>query len=261
MDAFLLAVAGIVIAVPTAILVMMFFLKGANAHKERMFLEQEQLDKKNGVVPKPDSPENTGAKKKRGSERMIEHLPSFLVIAIGTMFIYWAYHSSLHPADVGSFGYEKWLTLVFITWGVLSALIALNAEKAVAKTLQSVLMWVMLALLIVLPLWSWVVTPSAPVYASQRAVSVETPVVTAPQSIWPTLAIPVGVGVKTELLPVKPDGHLVFKGNNFQIHNVYLDGHECIDGMGCIDGPLKGVYLTTLDPKIPGIASYSYAPM
>jgi hypothetical protein len=94
---------------------------------------------------------------------------------------------------------------------------------------------------------------------SPQATLLETPPASAPQSTWPTLVIP--AGGRTELLTVKPDTHLVFRGNNFRIHNVYLDGRECITGSGCSDGPLRGAYLTTYDTKMPGVASYSYDPM
>lgn len=195
-----------------------------------------------------------GAKSASGNN--LKWVWSIAIVIIGIGAAYWAYHSSLRPADVGSFGYEKWLTLVFITWGVLSALIALNAEKAVAKTLQSVLMWVMLALLIVLPLWSWVVTPSAPVYASQRAVQVQVPLASSPQSSWAKMLISASEEPKRILLPLGMH-HINVAGEKYLLHTVYADGHECatFGTETCPDGAVVEYYVT----KEVGTETISYA--
>lgn len=68
-------------------------------------------------------------------------------------------------------------------------------------------------------------------------------------------------GGKSERIPVPPYMHVVMKGDNFRLHNVYRDGHECAFGEACTDGPLAAVYVTNEDTKNPNIVSYSYVPM
>lgn len=198
-----------------------------------------------------------GAKSASGNN--LKWVWSIAIVIIGIGAAYWAYHSSLRPADVGSFGYEKWLTLVFITWGVLSALIALNAEKAVAKTPQSVLIWVMLALLIVLPLWSWLATPSVPVYASQRAVQVQVPLASSPQSSWPKLAVP--ANGKSEIIPLPSGMRVVWAGYQFRNYTMYPDGHECaFNGTTPCPNGGTGTYANN-EANVVNVIAYAFAPI
>ncbi len=81
-------------------------------------------------------------------------ITTLLVIA-GAVLVYWGFNTQVRPADMGSWGREHWFPIL-ILWGVLAALIALNAEKTVAKTLQKLVAAVMLMLSVGIPAGFWV---------------------------------------------------------------------------------------------------------
>lgn len=85
----------------------------------------------------------------------------------------------------------------------------------------------------------------------------EIPLASSPQSSWPKLVM--SAGGRTELIPVPPQMHIVMNGNDFRVHNVYQDGHECAFGESCVAGPLKGNYATN-EAKGTNIISYAFAP-
>lgn len=181
---------------------------------------------------------------------------SILLVIGGAVALYWGFNTQMRPVDVGNWSYGKWLPLL-IFWGFGAALIALNAKEKTAVTLQKVLMWVMLALLIALPLWSWIATPSDS--TSQQAAHSEIPLASSPQSSWPKLAIP--ANGKSERIPVPPGMRIVMAGNKFLLHNVYRDGNECSFNQSCPDiGAVAGNYATN-EAQETNIVAYAFAPI
>ncbi len=81
---------------------------------------------------------------------------STLLALAGVAIFFWSlYTPGPRLADVGNWGWDHWLPLLLL-WGVLAALIALNAEKTVAKTLQKLVAAVMLMLSVGIPAGFWV---------------------------------------------------------------------------------------------------------
>ncbi len=80
-----------------------------------------------------------------------------LVIVAAVIFFWGLYTPGLRLADVGNWSWDNWLWLLAL-WGVIAGLIALNAKalEATAKTLQKVLMGVVLMLFVVVPAGFWV---------------------------------------------------------------------------------------------------------
>ncbi|MCR4276083.1 MAG: hypothetical protein NUV90_01730 [Candidatus Parcubacteria bacterium] len=173
----------------------------------------------------------------------------------GAVALYWGFNTQMRPADVGSWSYDKWIPLLII-WGIGAALIALNAKEKTAVTLQKVLTWVMLALLIALPVWFWIVTPST---NPQQATRSEVPLASSPQSSWPKLVIP--ANGKSERIPVPPGMRIVMAGNKFLLHNVYRNGNECSFNQSCPDvGAVAGNYATN-EAQETNIVAYAFAPI
>lgn len=195
-----------------------------------------------------------------GTERWYsEYGLSIVVVVVGAALVYWGFQNTqIRPTDAGRLGWTYWLPLLII-WGVLAALVALNSKTlgAAAGVLQWVFAGVMVALLVILPLWHWVESPS--VGASQVARS-EIPLASSPQSSWPKLVIP--AGGRSERIPVPQSMHVVMGGENFRFHCVYRDGHEESFGKGgssCSDGNMPYVYATNENSKDVNIVSYAYA--
>ncbi|MEK7086552.1 MAG: hypothetical protein AAB709_02345 [Patescibacteria group bacterium] len=187
-----------------------------------------------------------------------EYLWSIAIVIIGIGAAYWAYHSSLRPADVGGLGYEKWLSIV-VFWVVVEILIIINVddEKKAVKY-QKMLRWTILVFLIVLPAWSWVSSLSAPTSASapQHAVRTEIPLASSPQSSWAKLSISAGEEPIRIPLPLGMH-HIDVAGKEYLLHTVYADGHECASfgKETCPDGAVVEYYVS----KATGIEMISYA--
>jgi hypothetical protein len=138
------------------------------------------------------------------------------------------------PASVGSWGQNHWLALL-ILWGIAAALIALNACGATAKTLQQVATGVVVAMLVVLPLWGWATSPTAPAHAVTGAVQ-------PPQKRM--LSIP----ADKELDIRVPDGYGgAITGNQFVVFCTYENGtkYEGTPTNPCRRGP--GLHLLVRD--------------
>lgn len=144
---------------------------------------------------------------------------ALLVLYFGILTPKW---ETPHPTDVGMWSSSHWFWLL-ILWGIIAALIALNACGAVAKTLQWVLAGVVVAVLVVFPLWELATSPSAPAHATSRPA--EIPLVSWPRSSWPKLVIPKGEKVDISLPPGMH--HVTVLGNDYRLYSRYQDGHEC----------------------------------
>ena len=137
--------------------------------------------------------------------------------------------------------YWMWIFLTFIILFVLAFFLP-EEKKEVAAKLQWFIVMLGLLLFVVFPILGLFTGTGGP---GQEKVMVLT----------------ISAGGKSERIPVPPYMHVVMKGDNFRLHNVYRDGHECAFGEACTDGPLAAVYATNEDTKNPNIVSYSYAPM
>lgn len=153
------------------------------------------------------------------------------------------------PVVIGSWGRDHWFSLILL-WGIAAALIALNAEKATAKTLQWVLAGVVAAVLVVFPLWGLATSPSTTI--AQQQVQLE----------MPTLTMPAGVGEESKRIPVPYMKKVVMTGEDFRFHCVYGDGSEesFLPGKEppCRDGDLPFVYATNLKNE-ENVVAYAYA--
>jgi len=156
-------------------------------------------------------------------------------------------------ASTGSWSQDHWLwILVFAI--ILAILITRILSGGTAAMLQTIL-WVSVFLLLIgFPAWNGIVGTSNTHQPSSRS---ETPLASSPQSSWLKLTIP--AGGRSAHIPVPPDMHMTAVGNNFRLHNVFVDGSECAFGEQCTDGPLAGVYVTN-EAKGTIIVSYAFAP-
>jgi hypothetical protein len=144
----------------------------------------------------------------------------------------------MRPADVGNWSYDKWLPL-FIIWIVGYILIVLNAEKGAAMTFKWILSVVMIMLIVVLPVWSWVVTPST---ASQRAAAMaEIPLTSMPEEKWPELEMAAGIDQKSKEVRFTPElagKRMVTKGAGYKLMARYRNGTVCDTDTPCPDGQI-----------------------
>lgn len=154
-----------------------------------------------------------------------QYLWSFLLVIVGGGFAIWGFVTQVRPADVGSLGWQYWFPLLVI-WGTLAALIALDKEAlgTAGKALQTILAVGMAVVLVVLPIWSWWVTPSPTPQQAQQPTRVEVPLASSPQSEWPKLAIPVD---KSEFIQRPPGMKVRIAGYDFVPYVTYVDGSEC----------------------------------
>lgn len=152
---------------------------------------------------------------------------ALLVLYFGILTPKW---ETPHPADVGIWSSNHWFWLL-ILWGIDAALIALNACGVVAKkTLQWILAGVMVAVLIVFPLWGLAASPAAPAHSTTAAQQ-------PPQKRMLSMSangdstritVPVGYGP-------------VFTGHGFVVSCVYEDGTEDVGEPAvhpCRSGPM-----------------------
>ena len=151
-----------------------------------------------------------------------KNIPSILLVIAGVVvFFVGVYNAPMwsnpSPARVGSWSQSRWLALL-ILWGVAAALVALNAEKATAKTLQTVLAGIAVAALVVFPLWGWVTSPS--VLTPKRAVA------GSKIQLWTKLVLPPERSSSDIQFPVGT--HPVIDGDDVSIHYKYRDGRECV---------------------------------
>jgi hypothetical protein len=149
-----------------------------------------------------------------------KNIPTILLVIAGAVVFFVGIYNPTttawgnpSPASVGSWGQNHWLALL-ILWGIAAALIALNACGATAKTLQQVATGVVVAMLVVLPLWGWATSPTAPAHAVTGAVQ-------PPQKRM--LTIP----ANGEVLVRVPGGSgAAFTGHGFNVICFYTDGSE-----------------------------------
>lgn len=165
---------------------------------------------------------------------------SLVILVVGAAIMYWGMQHPLRTADVGKLGWDNWFS-VLVVWGTLAALIAVNSAALgkAAPVLHKTLAGIMFMIFVGFPVWDW---------ASGHESAKKEP-----------LLFSMPPGGRTELIPANRM-HVVMDGDNFRLHNVYRDGHECAFGDSCVDGPLSGVYATNLDKEHPNTVSVRHVP-
>jgi len=180
-----------------------------------------------------------------------------LAVAISIWGLYIpAKWSDPNLTTIGSWGRNHWFSLLLL-WGIGAALVWLNATPCVAKVLQSVLAGVVTAMLVVFPLWGWMKSAPAPARAATARPENALASVAQPK----TLAIPGGVGQKSEQIPVPFPKRLVMLGEDYRAHCRYNDGHEESFVPGEKEAPCRGgdvqfVYATNLKEEENVVAYY-----
>ncbi len=202
---------------------------------------------------------------------------SVAIIVVGVILWYKMSDTKIDLADVSSWSKEYWLQIL-IVYGIGAGLIWLNADEKSAKVLQKVLAGLTATVLVVLPMWSWISSPSNATPAAQSSQRSGIPLANvlprdAPDvprawktdgsmtdtSTWPRVQIP-PYGNSAHV-PGIFDGHVVWGGSGFTIHCVYTDGHEGIVGdmnRPCNDGNIISSYVRNEGGTVL-YASYAYA--
>src|SRR3989344_3759057 len=126
-------IVGMIISIPLLVVLALSYIRtvSPNSRARKMAAEQSQLDKKSGTTGgAPSAPADESDKR---SKWFKSNLWSILVVIVGAVLVYWGFNTQARPADVGSWNQDHWLPLLII-WGILAALIALNATGTTAKT-------------------------------------------------------------------------------------------------------------------------------
>lgn len=187
------------------------------------------------------------------AERGQAYAKWLLPILIGAAALYWAADAKVHPADIGNLSQKYWLQ-IFIVYGVIAAGIWLNADEKSAKVLQKALAGGVLVLLVGLPLYAWVQSPSSTPHVDRQF---KTPLTSLPKASWPKMLVPAGGEVH---ISVPPYMHVDIIGNGITSYNVFRNGTECRFGGACTDGSLAWVRVEN-STKEEIIISYAFASM
>ena len=186
---------------------------------------------------------------------------AILLLLAGAAIVYWGLYAPIvespHLSEVGTWSWLHWLPLLLL-WGIVAVLINLYTKNERSKkTLQKVLAGVVFMLFVGASIIGYFSGTEDISGNSLYGPHSEIPLANAPRSSWPKLTMPAG-GVSPRIA-VPPNMHVVMIGNEFLLHNVYQDGHECTFGEPCINGPLAAVYATNQATET-NIISYAFAP-
>lgn len=185
------------------------YLRASKPHSKKMSKEQEQLDKKTGT--NNETPVVTTSARTDEKRWFAKYLWSILIFLIGAGVVLWGIKNPVSLADTAGWR-EFWFSLL-VFWGVLATLIALNAEKKVAGTLQWILAGVMVLILIIIAVAWWKGDEKPNLQNQQQLVQV------------PRFVMPAG-GDSEHIRP--PVGYAVriTSGAGYTLHYVYADGRE-----------------------------------
>lgn len=123
------------------------------------------------------------------------------------------------PSGVGDFGSHKWLWILVLA-GLLAGIIALTANGAVRTALLATLCVVTLALIVVLPFWSWATSPST---SPAAAAGLNLPSTAQPKALWPTVQVTKNNGrVRVPLAP----GRTITWESTMPVDLNYIYEHE-----------------------------------
>ncbi|HUY62764.1 MAG TPA: hypothetical protein VMV50_03180 [Candidatus Paceibacterota bacterium] len=165
-------------------------------------------------------------------------------------------------AAISSLWWKHWaavgliLATLVASLGVIGLLIPKWQERM--KQHQWVAVWVVLAMLFVLPALSWLLSGKAPSAAYAPKASI--PLTSQSVDSWPKVMLP--RGGRSANIPVPQQMRVTFDGEDVRIHCVYRDGHESsfvIGGNPCPSGDMPYVYVTNMRKADPNVVSYAYA--
>lgn len=158
MSGFFLVVVGTIVLIAFAF----GFLRSLSGHSKKMAEEQARLNKKMGIVDHAVSA-TPAAKSEDGVlgrmwTKIAPNSLNILLVLAGLIVLYFGLYSSSWEtpqlASTNDWSQSHWVWLLAF-WGVLAALIALNAGKS-TKTLQLVLIGIVLMIFVGLPTIDWV---------------------------------------------------------------------------------------------------------
>lgn len=156
----------------------------------------------------------------------------YVTLALATLgFLWWLYKSNLTITKVSAWVWEHLIFTLVVT--------AIATAFSDRLFLSKKMWWIPAAIVAGLIATHWINSPSS------------TPKSQAPL----TFSMP--PGGRTVLIPANRK-HVVMDGDNFLLHSVYRDGHECASNERCKDGPLAGVYATNLDTVHSNTVTVSY---
>ena len=149
---------------------------------------------------------------------------------------------------------DHWLW-IFLTLAILYALTFFLPEEKKGVAIKS--QWSIASLGVLL----FVVFPFLGLFTGtggHEQNRMEIPLESARPALPPPRPVVISPGGKSEPIAIPPDAHVDVTGNNFRVHNVYQDGHECAFGEACTDGPVASVYITNEDTKYQNIVSLTF---
>ena len=262
---YLLVFLGILIFVVLVVVVgIITMIRTANPHSRAMMAVQNRINRRavaaGGVSPSlpAAAPEGDGRLKgalkwAAGSSRNIFVIGIGLTILIGGIISDSPNWQAPTLATIVAWSREHWLWILLLAGtGAIFAEMNADALGRARKAVHRTLLWGLLVLFIGIPILASFTSTDDPA-ANTRQI----PLASSPQSSWPKLTAV--AGGKFPHIAVPPKMHVVMIGNNFRLHNVYQDGHECAFGEPCVDGPLLYVYATN-EAKETNIISYAFAP-
>ena len=223
------------------------------SRSKRISEEQARLNNKMGVPTTESTPVSpatgkTGDKKK---ERPQEETPLWnVVLAIaGIVVLCFLIFSFKNPsiAAVGIWARSHWFWILVLS-GILISLIEINVEKKeVKKTLWTTLIVVLAIMFFIAPSAGRIVGlgSASSSNSGSQSKQIEKPILTMPAN---------GDSSRISL----PNGYAAtFNGKGFVTHWVYADGHECIIGDSCEDGPILYAYVHDISGK-PNSVTYEF---
>jgi hypothetical protein len=185
-----------------------------------------------------------------------------LVVVIGGVLLFWSsiHDTQIRPVDMGNLSQKYWLQIL-IVYGIGAGLIWLNADEKSAKILQKVLAGGVITLLVVLPFYAWITSPSNTTAAVVKQYEgLQIPTAGTDQNLWPEsswLEVELGKGEASPFFrlhgtPERPEG-LVMYGKDFRVYCVYRDEHGkryeisyLMNEPPCPNGDLEGNYAINL---------------
>lgn len=220
-----------------------------------MELKSEKTLKKS-VTPATPSAQPADGKGKKG--RLMKYwwsIPLVLIVGAVVWGLLWGTAPSLEAPSLktvwgGTKNYWLWIVVILaIPFFVLYAV-----QKPWAKALQWLLAVTALMLFVFFPVLVGIRGDETP-NSHQRS---EIPLASSPQSSWPKLVIPSGIGSESELIHVPPGTQLSVAGYKFRLYNVYQDKTRCAYENDCKIAPLAGV-IAVNESADENILHYAYS--
>lgn len=254
--------AGIIVFLISGLILLISFRR-KNPHSDKKAGERARIAKRVKDINHPSTEETKESSNGEKLEWLKEQFglgtkkfwTVLLILSGAVLLFYRGFTTEIGVADVGNLSQKYWLQ-IFIVYGVGAGLIWLNADEKSAKVLQKVLAGGVIALLVVIPWYSWVSSPSSTPH--QNSLS-KIPMKSDPKEFRMSLA----KNGTSERIPVDPGKTVAMFGEEFRLHCVYRDGHEVSFRKGetpCPKGDMPWVYVTN-EARETNIILYTYVPI